>query len=239
MLRLFQFEPKYGLPNVSPFCMKVETFLRMAKIQYAMQIVKNPRTTPKGKAPYINDDGTVVADSAFIVDYLTEKYHVTLDRDLTGLQRGIATMTTGALEERLYFVLVYSRWVEAKNWEQIKQLWFSGLPPVVRSVVPGIVRKGVIKTLNLQGIGRHSRDEIYALGIKDLKGLVQVLGDQKYLLGAEPTSVDAVVFAFVANILKVPLSSPLFDYVADQHELVSYCQRMGKKYFPEYAVFQS
>ena len=34
MIQLYQFEPAFGLPNASPFCMKVETWLRMAALPF-------------------------------------------------------------------------------------------------------------------------------------------------------------------------------------------------------------
>ena len=36
MIKLYQFKPAWGLPNPSPFCMKVETYLRMAGLSYGV-----------------------------------------------------------------------------------------------------------------------------------------------------------------------------------------------------------
>lgn len=238
MLRLFQYEPKYGLPNVSPFCMKVETYLRMAKIPYAMQFIKDPRKAPKAKLPFIVDKEHTVADSSFILEYLQKAYDVTLDRDLNSHQQGIARMVTGALEERLYFVLLHNRWADDTNWPEIRQAWFTDLPPIVRSILPGVVRKGVLKALKGQGMALHSQTEIERIGLRDLQGLVDLIGDQKYLLGNQATSVDATVFSFLANILYVPFSGPLQDFVAEQHVLTDYCKRMGKNVYPENVLFQ-
>ena len=43
MIKLFQFPPYWGLPNASPFCMKVETYLRMTGIPYQNVYVRDPR----------------------------------------------------------------------------------------------------------------------------------------------------------------------------------------------------
>ena len=37
MLKLYQFERTWGIPNLSPFCCKIETYLRMADIQQTYQ----------------------------------------------------------------------------------------------------------------------------------------------------------------------------------------------------------
>lgn len=34
MIKLYQFEPAFGLANASPFCMKLETYLRMADLPF-------------------------------------------------------------------------------------------------------------------------------------------------------------------------------------------------------------
>ena len=39
MIKLYQFKRTFGLPNMSPFCMKVETWLRMAGLEYETVLV--------------------------------------------------------------------------------------------------------------------------------------------------------------------------------------------------------
>jgi len=71
MIRLHQFAPAFGLPNASPFCMKLETYLRMAGLPYETVNDGNVLKAPKGKLPWIDDDGTRVADSSFIIEHLS------------------------------------------------------------------------------------------------------------------------------------------------------------------------
>ena len=67
---MHQFPAALGLPNASPFCMKLETYLRMTGLPFEVRPVTDPRRAPKGKLPYIDDGGTVLADSNLILDYL-------------------------------------------------------------------------------------------------------------------------------------------------------------------------
>ena len=73
MIKLYQFEPAFGLPNASAFCMKVETYLRMARLPYEIARNADIRKAPKGKMPYIEDKGQVIADSGFIVAGCSKK----------------------------------------------------------------------------------------------------------------------------------------------------------------------
>jgi len=54
---------------LSQFCTKLETFLRITKLPY--EIVETlPLKAPRGKLPYIEDQGQVITDSRLILNYL-------------------------------------------------------------------------------------------------------------------------------------------------------------------------
>jgi len=82
-------------------------------------------------------------------------------------------------------------------------------------------------------MGRHAPEQIHALGIADVNALSALLGEQEYFLGTRATSVDAVAAAFLANILMVPLETPINRAAAAHPNLVAYCRRMAQRYFPE------
>ncbi len=66
MIRLYQFNRTWEIPNLSPFCCKVETYLRMADIAFEIKATL-PSNAPKGKLPYIEDGDFSLGDSAFII----------------------------------------------------------------------------------------------------------------------------------------------------------------------------
>jgi len=43
VIRLIQLPPAFGLPNASPFCLKLETWLRMADLPYQNVYTANRR----------------------------------------------------------------------------------------------------------------------------------------------------------------------------------------------------
>ena len=69
-IKLFQFPRMFAIPNLSPFCCKLETWLRIARIPYEVVDTPDPRKGPKGKLPFIEDAGLRIADTSVIVDYL-------------------------------------------------------------------------------------------------------------------------------------------------------------------------
>ena len=231
MIKLYQFKPAWGLPNPSPFCMKVETYLRMAGLSYGVINGAVPFKAPKKKLPYIEDGTQLVADSGFILEYLKKTYGDPLDADLSEADRVIAHALRRLFEENLYWVALYTRWIEESIYLETKRVFFGAIPPILRELVAGRVRKGIRKALYAQGTGRHSRDEIYDIGKADLTAVSVWLGEKPFFIGATATSVDAIAYAFLANILVPPLKSPLKDHGMSLPNLSAYCERMKNKYY--------
>jgi glutathione S-transferase len=89
----------------------------------------------------------------------------------------------------------------------------------------------VRKALYLQETGRHSRDEIYAIGKADLTALSSSLGGKPNFMGDTATSLDATAYAFLANILVPPFDSPLKSHAMSLNNLRPYCERMTEQYY--------
>jgi glutathione S-transferase len=198
MIALYQFSPTWGIPNLGQFNVKIETYLRMVNLPYKV-IATLPLKAPKGKLPYIEDDGQVVSDSRFIIEFLKDKYGDSLDKDLGTEQRAIMTAMQRLLEESLYWVGMYSRWQYTDaNWQINKKALFGELPPIIRDIVALLYRKLIIrKQIYGHGTGRHKTDEIFHLGAVDLEALSVFLGEKPYFMGDKPTSLDASAFGML------------------------------------------
>ena len=117
MITLYAFGPAFGVTDPSPFVLKVDAFMRMNDIEFrSIASMKALQNAPKGKLPYIKDGDTVIADSFFILKHLTEKHAVKLDERLSPEQHAQAHFISRAIEESLYWCIVYFRWIYAKNW---------------------------------------------------------------------------------------------------------------------------
>jgi len=231
MIRLCQFAPAFGLPNASPFCMKMETYLRMAGLAYELVNSGDVMKAPKRKLPYIDDGGTVLADSTFIIEYLKSRYGDPLDAALSPLDRALATAFQRLLEEDLYWVLVHTRWVQEDGWVLTKSAFFDGLPVPLRWIVPSLARRGMFSEMRGHGMGRHTAQEIYAIGCRDVTAVADFLADKPYMLGAQPSSLDATAYAFLANLLWAPVDSPVRQHARGRPNLEAYCQRMKARYY--------
>ena len=158
MLRLHQYPPMFGLPNPSPFCMKLETWLRMTKRPFEIVRVADPRKGPKGKVPWIEDQGRTISDSGFIIEYLKEAYGDPLDARLGAGERATALALRRLIEEHLYWAIAYGRFLDDEVWPSTKTQFLAGFPAPFRPLVARLVRKTVAKSLHLcRGSGATPR----------------------------------------------------------------------------------
>ena len=230
MIQLHQFAPAWGM-SASPFCLKLETYLRMAEIPYQV-VIGEMGKAPKGKLPYIEDDGVAIADSNLIIEYLKATYEDKLDRHLSQSDQAISLAMCRLLDENLYWTIVYSRWADSTNWLKTKAAYFDFLPAPLRLFVPELARKSTLKSLAGHGIGKHTQAEIYQIGCRDITALSDFLGSKPFFMGEKATSIDANVYGVMANILWAPIDSPLRDHARNLDNLRGYCDRIKARFYP-------
>jgi glutathione S-transferase len=231
MITLASFGPAFGLTDPSPFVTKVEILLRMAGADYMKDASFGAfRRAPKGKLPYIIDDGVSLADSTFIRLYLERKLGIDFDEGLTPAQRASGWAFEKLAEDHLYWATVYSRWIDERNFPILKAHLLTKIPPVLAPLLVAHARRSVRRHLASQGMGRHSEEEIYELGRRDLVAIADALGDRRFFFGAEPKAVDAALGALVVGILCEAFDSPLRKTAAELANLVAYRERIVSRF---------
>jgi len=229
---LHGFGPKLGLTDPSPFVLKIHTFLRMSEIEYeTLNDFGNIQKAPKGKLPFIKDGDKTIADSSFIIEYLNQKHSIGLDKDLSKEQLAQAFFIRKTIEESFYWCIVYFRWVHDESWKQVSELFFGKMPFPLKVIVPPIARKGVKKSIHGHGLGRHSESEILSIAKQHLDHLDSLFGDKKYFFGDQPSSIDATLYAFLAEAILFKLDTPLSLMARKYERLTQYCEYTHKRYY--------
>ncbi len=231
MIEFYKFVPQFGMRDASPFVLKLETYLRLAGLEYNTNLVMDPRKAPKGKLPYIMDGGDTIADSSICITYLKDKYGDKLGKGLTAEQRAIGHALKTMLEERTYWVLVNHRWMDETNQLVIRDAWFGAIPKFIRGFIFGKIVKSMKRDMHGHGIGRHTDAEIFAFGLADLKAVEGVLGQKPYLLGDNPSEYDASAYGLLANFMAKPFPSVMSEYIAASKTLSAYIARVENKAF--------
>jgi len=177
-----------GKPQLSPFCLKIESWLKVTGTKYQNEYKLMDRSD-KGKLPYITYNGVEVNDSVFIIKYLSEKFGIDLNGDLTLLQKSVSRGFFRLTEDGLRWAIVAHRY----KYGTAEAM---GIPNFFYKDV----QKGVIKQLNLQGYGTHTQQEVYDLGKEDFKALDDYLGKNKYFFGEKLSLLDLEVFSWTAQV---------------------------------------
>lgn len=224
MITLCQFKPNWNLLNASPFCMKVELFLKINKINYQIDdSMKAIISAPKGKMPYITDSKVKISDSEFILEHLIQKYNLKIDKHLSQEQSSIQYAFIKMLEEHLYWCMVYSRWVD--NLQTIKKAFFGN-----NKILPYFVRKKLLKQLKGQGMGLHSQDGVYHIGCNIFDKLSDFLSKKKFMMGDKISTLDIVFYSFATNIIDAPIESPLKESASKHKNIINYMKMFKKTY---------
>lgn len=240
---LYQFTRTPLLPSMSPYCLKVETWLRLAGLKYENIDHKLKLRSKKGQLPFVEVNGEEIADSTIIIKELGQRYEKDLDAALTQEQRNIAHAMISMLENHLNWVLLFWR---SKNPEHMIKGYKVNLQHALGSRLPNALlnfffkfqygRKGS-KKVKAQGLGVHKPEEIEEFGKQDLKVLSELLADKPFFFGDEPTILDCVAFSVLAQIhfISDEVKYTLKEFMQENcPNLVGHVSRIKERCFPDW-----
>jgi glutathione S-transferase len=221
MLTLYSYPELFGVADNNPFGLKVFAFLKLAGVAFRHEHIFDAAAAPRGQLPYIVDDGEHVGDSDTIIAHLIAKYRLPIDSALTQAQRNTDLMIRRTLDD-LYWAMSYSRWKDPQFWPLFRDAMLGAHASLT---VDGMeaARKYNFERYRYQGIGRYEPHDVYKRGIADLSAVASLIGEGGFLFGPQPTSIDAGIYGFVANIYFYDIDTPLKRFVASHRDLVRHC----------------
>lgn len=236
MITLYQYLPAWTVPCISPYVTKVAYYMTMAKVPFQAKpqdLTRLDQDTPHGKLPVIvDDDGTKVADSTHIIQYLRQKRGDPLDGDATAEERAQMLAWNRMIDEHTYWVAVIQpRWRETPNWEIYLRIiaGTNEVPPGLRAFADDF-RHRILTEFMHGGWGRMGADVIYQRARADVDALSDFLGGKPFFMGQKPRSIDACVLSILRHIVDTPFSFDTKDYAAGKRNLVEYMGRMKDRF---------
>jgi hypothetical protein len=146
-------------------------------------------------------------------------------------QPATSLLVQRAVEEHYAFITLYTHFIRDEGWRHTRA-FFASVPALVRPLVIGLLRRNMRSALYLQGILRHSDEDIMAFAIADWRAILSFMSNGPYFFGERPSSIDAALFGGLATTLITPVQSPLRDSLRTPPKCVAYAER----YFPELAA---
>ena len=228
MLKLMKLPTAWGIRNASAFNMQAEALLTMSGLPFET-VEALPDKGPKGKLPALIDGDLTIGDLSLIQRHLETVHGVRFDEGLDARQLADAEAYRRMSEEWLYFIALYIRWII--HPEITKEAFFGSIPWPLRGLIFSKLRKTVQRTLNGQGIARHSQAEIVAFGIVATNALADRISSGPYFHGEGLHSIDAALYPQIVNILDAPYDTKLRDHAKSRSELLEYVARCDERIF--------
>ena len=222
MLTLFSYPGLYGVADNNPYGLKVFAFLKLCNLTFRHEHIVDAKEAPRGQLPYIVDDQETIGDSDVIISHLITRNGLPIDSALTATQRDTDHLVRRMLDD-LYWVMSFSRWKDERFWPLFRDAFLSTHTHLTASILDQ-ARDYNFQRYHYQGIGRYEPDAVYARGIVDLGVLADLLPEKGFLFGAKPTSIDAAIYGFIANIYFYEIKTPLKSFLLSRPNVVRHCQ---------------
>jgi len=234
-ITLYKFGPQWGIADPSPYCVKLESYLRFAGIEYTAPNFKLSffKMAPKGKFPFVKtEEGKVIGDSNLIIDDLIHNGAKNPDAVLSVEEKAISKSFHRLLDENFYWALLYSRWIDEPGWTIVSDMFFGDVPKLMRPLVEKKQQKKILSYLYGQGIGRHSHDEIMMIARQDIQALSDYLGDKNYFFGKDSlTFIDLCLHSYIINMVEAPIENDLKKIIMEKDNLISHARRIQSEIY--------
>lgn len=235
MLTLHTFGPHFGLPDASPFCIKGQVLMKMSGLAFNEAKFKFGKA-PKGKGPYLEDNGKMIGDTHFIQRHLEVVHNADFSGGYAKAELDRAWPLARMVEEHLYFINGNIRWNRDENFWKGPYQFFADAPAPIRPLIARVIRRKRAKGALAQGLSRHTDAELLELARGDFDAIEATLVKKPFILGDKPCWVDASVFSELWSTECPFFTSEVGDEIRVRPILMDYLRRMAAKYFPDYKV---
>lgn len=233
----------WGLPSIDAECLKILAFSKFSGAPLTQKSTNNPFWTPAGDLPVLRHAGVVLTDFNSIARHL-RACNYSADYNLPPKQVAEASAFIQLMDEKLAPALRYLLWIDPKNQVEMTRPWFGAhLPFPLGLYYPNKFEAAAVNLIeSLHGqhgnldIGPDTVVEtaVYKAAQECLTLLSHRLDDNHFMFGKSPSSVDAVMYAYLGPLLKAPMpSNTLQNYLKNCNNLVKFVVRVSQNYFPK------
>lgn len=218
---------------MSPYCLKVETFLKANKIPHELCPVMRDRSK-YGLLPFIELNGEHIADSQIIINRLKDHFKVKplpspKDEAIARAVERMSDNHTLMLSSKSKFVDGSSHGLMAAA---ICELGCPLFLAEILAPVAGYFMKRKVSQRISAGIGSYPILDCKDFLRKDFDAYRDLLGEKKFLFGDDISSADCTVFSQLATTLYLPTESYAKNILTDDYPtLNAYADRIRDTVF--------
>ncbi len=235
MIKLYGSVPGWTVPCLGPMTTKVAYYLTLAGLSFEFvttDLSQLDRDSPNGKVPFIDDEGTLLADSTLIIDHLRRRYGDALGMGVTPREAATMLAFNRLIDDHLYWIsVVQPRYVDDGDWHRYLCMIArtDNLSPEAEAFGDAW-RARVLNGYHNAGWARLSSETLYARARADIDALSDQLGERPYFMGDEPRWIDASALSILRHIIDAPFSFDTKHHGATKRNLVAYMKRMKEQF---------
>ncbi|KAG0231157.1 metaxin 1 [Actinomortierella wolfii] len=223
-------------------------YLKFNKIDFDIKYVTEPTMSPSGKLPFLAlPSGELITHSGF--EQWVQENNQSKAQKLNLQEAAEATAFSTMVETKILAALNYTLWFELAHFKSTTRQRYFGHHNKYLGILLSYLRKSEVVQKMLLVKPQVDRELIFEEASAALEALSVALGDKKegYFFGkSEPSSLDAILFAYLHVILRLPMvndlqqesSSPdnakateLTRMVRKHDNLVQYAIRVWNEWF--------
>ncbi|KAJ8267882.1 hypothetical protein COCON_G00130540 [Conger conger] len=239
-LELYCWKGDWGLPSIDTDSLTVLAYAKFAGAPLKVHKITNPWRSPTGSLPALKtrEEGSVSQPSKIIIHLRKQKYNA--DYDLSAKEGADTLAFISLLEEKLLPALIYTFWLDSKNYVDLTRRWHAdNVPFPLNFFLPNRIHGQQLDRLRLvrgdSGLepGDDIEKELYRDALECMTLLSQRLGSHKFFFGDSPSSLDAYVFGYLAPLVKAKLpNAKLQQHLTSLDNLRLFCSNILTLYFP-------
>ncbi|XP_033760696.1 failed axon connections-like [Pecten maximus] len=219
------------LPNMSPFAMKLEMWLRMNDIPH--EVIDHIGFSRKKQSPFVMFNEEEIPDSNFIVETLATYFNKELYPSVSPELKAVGISFLKMVEENSIWTIFLYRHVHHQA-DYKKYVRYNEVDEVNEAIGADIGNNLKDRAWK-HGIGRHSNEEIYKIGCDDVRAISNFLGTKTYFLGDFPTLIDCTLFGFLTQITCVPMDFPMMQVIREEcPNILDYVDRLKVQFWPHW-----
>ncbi|WKX89742.1 hypothetical protein Q1695_008970 [Nippostrongylus brasiliensis] len=229
----------FGLPSIDVKCLQFLACSKMCASPVSVVHTASPWNSPTGKYnrfceyPTLYDKtsgGKPITDFNKFVDVLKKSgQEVVIDAELTPSESSQIDAFDCFLQEHVYPAVMHTFWADDLNYNTVTHYWFSSrLSFPYNLYYMERRRKRILRLLSEKNVSTIMKDGLQALNLLSSK-----LGDNKFFCGNKPSSLDALVYGYLAPLLRLPLPNDRLQlHLRACPNLVRFVELVTSIYFP-------
>ncbi|KAF9971875.1 metaxin 1 [Actinomortierella ambigua] len=181
------------------------TYLKFNKIDFDIKYVTEPTMSPSGKLPFLAlPSGELITHSGF--EQWVQENRPSEPCKLSLQEAADAAAYSTLVETKILAALNYTLWFEMAHFKTTTRQRYFGHHNKYLGILLSYLRKSDIVQRMLLVKPQVDRELIFEEASAALEALSVALGDKSegYFFGKEPSSLDAILFAYLHVILRLP-----------------------------------